>query len=151
MKIEGSYTIPAPREIVWQQLMDPEVLARAMPGCEKLERTPDGSFQAGLKIGIAAVKGTYRGRVEILDAVPPERYRMKVEGQGTGGFVKGEATLTLTDGTQQTIINYAGEAQVGGLVASIGQRLMQGAARQIINQFFESFAKQVRQRSSQSS
>ncbi len=149
MKIEGSYTIPAPRDIVWQQLMNPEVLARAMPGCQKLEPDPDGSFRAELKIGIAAVKGTYRGRVEILDAVPPERYRMKVEGQGSGGFVKGEATLTLTDGNQETRINYSGDAQVGGLVASIGQRLMQGAARQIINQFFELFAKEVRQRSSQ--
>ena len=143
MKLEGTYRIPAPREIVWQQLMNPEVLARAMPGCEKLERSPDGSFHAELKLGIASIKGTYQGRIEILDPVPPERYRMKVEGKGKGGFVNGEATITLADGARETVISYTGEAQVGGIIASVGQRLMMGAARQVVNQFFQAFAAQV--------
>jgi carbon monoxide dehydrogenase subunit G len=143
MKLEGTYRIPAPREIVWQQLMDPQVLAPAMPGCEKLERNPDGSFHAELKLGIASVKGTYQGRIEILDPVPPEHYRIKVEGKGTGGFLTGEATITLADGARETVISYAGEAQVGGIIASVGQRLMLGAARQVVNQFFQAFAAQV--------
>ncbi len=143
MKLEGTYTIPAPRHVVWQHLMNPESLARALPGCEKLEPDADGSYRAELKIGIAAVKGSYRGRIEIVDAVPPERYRLKVEGQGTGGFVKGEGTLALSDGPGETVVHYSGDAQVGGLIASLGQRLMLGAARQIVNQFFESFAKQL--------
>lgn len=143
MKIEGIYKVPARREVVWQQLMNPRVLALAMPGCERLEPGPDGSFRAELKVGIAAVKGSYRGRVEILDPVPPERFRMKVEGQGKGGFLKGEGTLTLTEGVTETEINYSGEAQVGGVIASVGQRLILSAARQIVNQFFEAFAKQV--------
>ena len=125
--------------------MDPEMLARSLPGCEKIEPDGDGSFLAELKMGIAAVKGTYRARIEILDPVPLERYRMKVEGQGTGGFLKGEGNLALTDCGSGTLVTYSGEAQVGGIIASVGQRLIQSAAKQIVNQFFESFSKQIQQ------
>lgn len=111
---------------------------------------PDGSFHAELRVGIAAVKGTYRARVEIHDPAPPEHFRMKVEGQGAGGFLKGEGTITLTavssgeaGGGAETVITYSGDAQVGGLIASVGQRLMQGAAKQIVNQFFEALARQI--------
>lgn len=141
MKLEGHYTLAAPRAAVWRHLMNPDVLACALPGCQKLEAQTDGSYRADLQVGIAAVKGNYHGRIEILDPVPPERYRMKVEGQGTGGFLKGEGTLTLTDSGAGTVINYSGEAQVGGVIASVGQRLMVGAAKQIVNQFFEAFAR----------
>ena len=143
MKLEGSYKVPAPREVVWKHLLNPDVLARALPGCEKLVPNSDSSFSAELKMGIAMVKGTYRGRVEILDAVPPEHFRMKVEGQGSGGFLKGEGTLTLTQEGAETLISYSGEAQVGGLIASVGQRMILSAARQIVDQFFQAFAKQV--------
>ncbi|MGH9431467.1 MAG: SRPBCC family protein [Terriglobia bacterium] len=144
MKIEGTYKIPAPREAVWQHLMSPESLARALPGCEKLEPAPDGSFHAVLKIGIGAVKGTYEGHIELADVVPPEQYRMKVEGKGAGGFVKGEGTLSLSaDSPAGTTIHYSGEAQVGGVIASAGQRLVQAAARQIVRQFFQALARQV--------
>ncbi len=144
MKIEGTHTIPAPRDIVWQQLMNPETLARSLPGCEKMEPNADGSYHAELKVGIAAVKGTYHGRIEILEPTPPERYRLKVEGKGRGGFLKGEGNLTLSDvGGAGTEISYIGEAQVGGVVASVGQRLLQAAAKQIVNQFFQAFAKQI--------
>jgi len=143
MKLEGAYTIHAPREIVWKQLLNPDVLARAIPGCEKLEPNPDGSYNAELKMGIAMVRGTYRGRVEILDQVPPEHFRMKVEGQGSGGFLKGEGTLTLTGNGSETLISYTGEAQVGGLFASVGQRMILSAARQVVEQFFQAFSKQV--------
>src|SRR5215471_19145170 len=120
MKIEGTYAIPARRQVVWQHLMNPDVLARSLPGCEKLVPYSDGSYHAELKISIAAVKGSYRGRVEILDPMPPERYRMKVQGQGTSGFVKGEGTLTLSeDGSVATKISYAGDAHVGGVLASV--------------------------------
>jgi carbon monoxide dehydrogenase subunit G len=144
MKLEGNYTIPAPRDIVWQSLMNPDVLARALPGCEKMGPNPDGSYHAELRVGIGAVKGSYHGRVEIVDPVPPERYRMKVEGKGTGGFVNGEGTLSLSDaGAAGTLIAYSGDAQVGGVIASVGQRLLQGAAHKIVGQFFQAFAQQV--------
>ena len=150
MKIEGSYKVSAPRARVWQALLDPAILGRAMPGCEKLEPNSDGSFHAELAIGIAAVKGRYHGHVRILDPSPPERYRMSVEGQGTGGFMKGEGTLSLVEQGPETVINYSGDAQVGGVVASVGQRLILGAAKQIVNHFFSAFAKQLEQPSSQS-
>lgn len=143
MKLEGTYTIHASRELVFNYLLNPEVLARAIPGCEKLEPNPDGSYNAELKMGIAMVRGTYRGRVEILDRVPPEHFRMKVEGQGSGGFLKGEGTLTLAESGSETLISYTGEAQVGGLFASVGQRMILSAARQIVEQFFQDFARQV--------
>ncbi len=144
MKLEGTATIPAPRDVVWQHLMNPESLSRALPGCERLQPNTDGSFSAELKVGIGAVRGTYSGRVEILDPKPPESYRMRVEGKGAGGFVKGEGTLKLTEQADGTLITYSGEAQVGGLIASVGQRLLQGASRQIVSKFFEAFAQQVR-------
>ena len=149
MKIEGSYKVSAPRARVWQALLDPEILGRAMPGCEKLVPNGDGSFHAEMSIGIAAVKGKYHGRVRILDPVPPEHYRLSVEGQGTGGFMKGEGTLTLVEQGPETVINYSGDAQVGGVVAGVGQRLILGAARQIVNHFFSTFSKQIQQPSSE--
>ncbi len=141
MKIEGNHKLAAPRDVVWQSLMDPTVLARAIPGCEKLEAQPDGSYRAEMSVGIAVVKGKYHGRIEILDPVPPERYRMKVEGQGTGGFVKGEGVVALAEQGGETVVSYSGEAQVGGLIANVGQRLLLGAARQIVGRFFEAFAR----------
>ncbi len=143
MKIEGNHTLAAPRDIVWKSLLDPGLLARAIPGCEKLEAQPDGSYRAEMSVGIAAVKGRYHGRIEILDPVAPERYRMKVEGQGTGGFVKGEGVLTLVERSGETHVIYSGEAQVGGIIANVGQRLLQGAARQIVGRFFEAFAREL--------
>ena len=93
MRLEGAYKIAAPREKVWERLLDPQALARALPGCEKLEANADGSYATEMRVGIAAVKGTYKGRVEILDAVPPDHFRMKVEAQGTGGFLRGAISL----------------------------------------------------------
>jgi uncharacterized protein len=143
MRIEGSHKLSAPRETVYERLLDPASLAKALPGCEKLEPQPDGSFAAHLRIGIASVKGNYQGRVEIHDQIPPESFRMNVEGKGAGGFMKGEGTIKLAEEGSETVIHYSGEAQVGGLIASVGQRMMQAAAKQIVNQFFESFAKQI--------
>ncbi len=144
----GTHKIPAARETVWQALMNPEILARALPGCEKLEANPDGSYHAQMKVGIAAVKGTYQARIEILDPVLYESFRMKVDGQGTGGFLKATGTLSLASEGDGTLVRYAGEAQVGGVIAGVGQRLMLVAAKQIIHQFFEAFSRQVQATSS---
>src|SRR5215469_11326432 len=113
MKIEGSYLLTASRDTAWRSLLNPEVLQRLLPGCEKLEPLADGSYKIDMKIGVGAVKGTYQGRFEILDAVAPESYRLKVEGKGAGGFMKGEGTLRLSEGPGgETRIDYAGDAQV---------------------------------------
>jgi uncharacterized protein len=142
MKIEGSSRIPAIREKVWERLLDPHVLARSLPGCEKFETNPDGSYSTEMRVGVAAIKGTYKGRAEIVDAIPPEHFRLKIEGKGTGGFLNGEGTLTLVADGAETVINYTGEAKVGGLLASVGQRLVLLAAKQIAGQFFEAFARE---------
>jgi carbon monoxide dehydrogenase subunit G len=94
-------------------------------------------------VGIAQIKGTYHGRIEILEPVPPERYKLKIDGKGTGGFLKGEGTLALAESGAGTVVNYSGDVQVGGLIASVGQRLLLLAAKQIVNQFFEAFSKQL--------
>ena len=145
MKIEGSYGIPASRDLVWAKLMDPQALMQALPGCEQFEPDGSGGFNVVMKVGIAAIKGSYQGRVEIADSVPLQSYRMKLEGKGTGGFLKGEGTLALSDSPEGTAINYSGDAQVGGPIAGVGQRLIQAGVRQIVNQFFQSFAKQLSQ------
>jgi carbon monoxide dehydrogenase subunit G len=143
MIFAGTHQIPAGREVVWQALMNPEILARALPGCEKLEANPDGSYHAQMTVGVAAIKGTYQGHIEILDPLPFELFRLKVEGKGTGGFLTGVGTLSLAVEGEGTLIRYAGEAQVGGLIASVGQRLVLASAKKIIQQFFGEFTRQV--------
>lgn len=150
MKVEGVYTVPAPREVVYRQLLDPASLCQALPGCEGLTPNPDGSYQTKIKVGIAAVKGSYHGRVEILDRNPPERFRMKVDAQGAGGFLKGQGEVVLTASDGETTVSYSGETQVGGLVAAVGQRMIQAATKQIVSQFFQAFAKQIQQASASS-
>lgn len=143
MKIQGSYSVAAPPEIVFRQLLNPEVLCSALPGCEKLAPNADGSYQTVMKVGIAAVKGTYQGRVEILDQKPPEQFRISVNATGKGGFLKGEGAITLASSDGGTTVSYSGETQVGGMIAAVGQRMIQAATKQIVSQFFQAFAKQV--------
>ncbi|MGH9470598.1 MAG: SRPBCC family protein [Terriglobia bacterium] len=143
MKIQGTYTVAAARDAVWAALMSPEALSHALPGCEKFEPDPAGGFRVLMKVGIAAISGRYEGHVEIQDPVPPQSYRLKVEAKGTGGFVRGEGLLSLSEDAGKTNIGYSGEVQIGGPIAAAGQRLIQAATRQIVNQFFQSLAKQI--------
>lgn len=143
MKIEGEYLFPAPQERVWEVLTSPEQLQKALPGCEKLVETAPGKFDASLKIGIAAVKGSYEGKFEILDAEPPHRYRLVGEGSGLAGFIKGETTIELTPEGQETRVAYRAEVQVGGLIAGVGQRLLGGITKSMVRQFFATMEKQL--------
>lgn len=143
MKFEGQYRVAAPKELVYEKLLDPKALAQALPGCEGLEPDSDGRYKARMKVGIGAVKGVYEGRVEIFDRQPPDRFRMKIDGKGPGGFLKGEGEVILAAENGETIVKYSGDAQVGGLLASVGQRMMQAATKQIIGQFFSAFFKQI--------
>lgn len=143
MKLQGSYDFSAPRPRVWAALQDPAVLARAMPGCEKLEGVADGEYRAVLKVGIAAVKGTFEGKVKLTDLDPPTRYRMAVEGSGGPGFVRGEAALELADIPGGTRVTYDADVQVGGLIAGVGQRMLGGVARTMLDQFFARMAEQL--------
>ena len=137
MQVEGQYTINAPIERVWEYLMDPAGLQACIPGCEKLEPRGDDSYEATLKVGVAAVKGTYQGKVSIADKEPPHRYRMLVEGSGGPGFVRGEARIELRAGDGGTVVHVMGDGQVGGTVAGVGQRMLGGVAKMLMKQMFD--------------
>ena len=137
MKIEGANEIPAPQDQVWTAFLDPATLAKAIPGCEGLEEIGPGEYKAVMKVGVAAIKGTFEGKVKLMDLEPPTRYRMSMEGKGGPGFVKGEATMSLSSvdpGT--TRVSYDADVQVGGLIASVGQRMLGGVSKMMLDQFF---------------
>jgi uncharacterized protein len=136
MTLDGSHHFKAPRDRVWALFNDPGVLARATPGCERLNPIGPDEFEATLSVGVAAVKGTYQGRLAITDKRPPEGYTLHVEGTGRPGFVKGEGRLSLTEQDGGTLATINAEAQVGGLIAAVGQRLIGAAARLLMSQFF---------------
>ena len=136
MKIEGTHEIRAPRERIYALLIDPEVLRRCIPGCESLEKTEENSYAATLKSGVGAIKGTFKGSVRLEDMRPPEHYRITVDGKGGPGFVKGTGDLDLEEKESATLVRYAGDMQVGGTIAGVGQRMIQGAAKMMASQFF---------------
>jgi uncharacterized protein len=136
VKVSGSYTINAPRERLWQSLNDPAFLKACLPGCESMEASGPDQYQATLTVGIAAVKGKYAGSVTLSEKEPPQRFKMRVEGKGTGGFMQGTGLLDLAEDPQGTKVTYEGDVQVGGPIASVGQRLLDGAAKMMVGQFF---------------
>ena len=140
MKISGSYTLPLPPERTYQMMQDPEVLARAIPGCEGLEKTGEGEYRMKMQMALASLSGAFEGRVRITDQTPSSSFRLVVEGAGRIGFVKGEGLLKLRAADGGTEVSYEGEAQVGGTIAAVGQRLIDGTAKMMIKKFFEKFA-----------
>lgn len=140
MTLNGSYRISAPRQAVWAALMDPEVLKKCLPGCEKLDPVGPDAYRAQMKVGIAAIKGSYQGSVSIHEKVAPEKFRMVVEGKGAPGFLRGEGSFELAEEGSETVLRYQGTAQVGGMIAGVGQRLVQGAARMVVRKFFEALS-----------
>lgn len=143
MRIAGNFTFEAPREEVWSALNDPEVLARAIPGCQHLDQIGENEFETTLKIGLQAVRGVYHGRVKIDNLVAPESYDLHVDGKGSNGFLKGTGGIKLRTEGDTTILDYGGEAQIGGTIASVGQRLIDGAAKTLINQSLKALAAQI--------
>src|SRR5918912_3166795 len=136
MKIEGTHELHAPRERVWRALVDPSVLQRCIPGCDRLELTGEHTYAATLRTGVGAIKGVFQGNVRLEDMRPPEHYRIVVDGKGQPGFLKGAGDLDLAEHDGATVIRYAGDVQVGGTIASVGQRMIQGAAKMMAAQFF---------------
>lgn len=138
MKLAGTINLPAPPEEVWSLLTDASRLSRLLPGCERLE--PDGHdrYKAAVKFGIAAITGKYAGTLEFAEKKPPHSLVLKMDGKGLPGFVKGEGRIQLAPKGTETELTYSGEAQVGGVIASVGQRMIDAAARKIVQQFFDS-------------
>ena len=137
LKIEGSYTFDAPRQRVWEVLLDPKVMAQCMPGCESMNEVAPDQFEAVMKVGVASVKGTYKGKVSIKDKQPPSHYVLSGQGSGGPGFMQGDVAIDLEEADGKTVLKYSTDAKIGGLIASVGQRMLNGVAKMMVDQFFK--------------
>jgi carbon monoxide dehydrogenase subunit G len=141
MTMTGDVSLPANRPKVWALLNDPEVLKACIPGCESLEKTGDTGFAAVVKTKIGPVSATFRGKVELSDLAPLVGYTIKGEGEGgIAGFAKGGAKVSLADAADGTLLHYDVEAHVGGKIAQLGARLIDGVAKNMADKFFANFA-----------
>jgi len=144
MEMSGEQRIAAPREKVWGALNDPEILRRAIPGCQTLERSGENAFTAKVKAKVGPVAATLSGAVTLKDIEPPHRYTISGEGKGgAAGFAKGSADVSLEPDGDATILRYRVQASVGGKLAQVGGRLIQGTANKMAGAFFTAFAAQV--------
>ena len=145
MQIKGEYLVPAPRERVWEYFTDAELLKQCIPGCEELKPSGDDVYEATLTVGVAAIKGTYKGKVKLENQQPPSSYRLVVSGESKIGHVKGNCDFSLAEkdgeGTEVTLI---GDLSVGGQLARVGQRIIGGVAKMMMGQFFKAVEKLAR-------
>jgi carbon monoxide dehydrogenase subunit G len=144
MEIKGEYKIAAPREKVFAALNDPAVLQACIPGCESLEKTSDTEMKAKVRMRIGPVSAAFSGKVTLSDLDPPNGYRISGEGQGgAAGFAKGGAVVALKEDGSDTVLTYNVDAQVGGKIAQVGARLIDGTAKKLADEFFSKFAAMV--------
>jgi uncharacterized protein len=144
LTMTGEVDLPAPQEVVWARLNDPEVLKACIPGCQSLERTSENELEAVAKVKIGPVSATFKGKVTLSDIDPPNGYTISGEGQGgIAGFAKGGAKVRLAPNGEGTRMTYDVDAQVGGKIAQLGARLIDGVAKRLADQFFASFANTV--------
>jgi carbon monoxide dehydrogenase subunit G len=140
LKIAGSHDLPFPPERAYDMMQDPVVLAGAIPGSEALEKIGENEYRMKMKMALASLSGAFEGKVRITDQTPPSSFRLIVEGAGKIGFMKGDGLLKLTAKDGGTEVAYDGDVQVGGTMAAVGQRLIDGAAKMLIKRFFEKLA-----------
>ncbi len=144
MDMTGERRIPAPREVVWDALNNPEVLKASIPGCESLEKLSDTQMKATAAVKLGPISARFTGNVLLSEIDPPNSYRISGEGQGgVAGFAKGGASVKLTDDAADTLLSYQVNAQVGGKLAQLGARLIDASAKQMADAFFDRFSKQV--------
>jgi hypothetical protein len=146
VEISGEHRFKAPKETVWELMLDPAALKASMPGCERLDETGPDKYDITLKVGISAIKGTYDGSVEVADKNPQDSFRLVVDGGGKPGKVLGDATMQLSVEGDETLVRYSGEVKAQGAIARLGSRLLGGAAKLMIGQFFKAMEKQVEAR-----
>ena len=144
MDMTGERRIPAPRQVVWSALNDPDVLRVSIPGCESLEKQSDTAMKATASVKIGPISARFTGNVQLSDMDPPNGYTISGEGQGgVAGFAKGGAKVNLEDDGGATVLRYEVHAQVGGKLAQLGARLVDASAKQMADQFFDRFSARV--------
>ena len=136
MKLNGSYQIAAPPETVWGAITDPDSLKGCIPGCQRLEDVGDGNYEATISASLGPVRGNFSAKVSIRDWNPYQSYTMVVSASGTPGFINGEAFITLTEYGDVTTVSVDGDGQAGGLLARVGQRMMESVSRNMMDRFF---------------
>jgi carbon monoxide dehydrogenase subunit G len=136
VKLTGSYPINAPRETVWGAITEPSSLQGCIPGCQRLEDVGDSNYEAAISASLGPVRGNFSAKVSIKDWNPYESYRMVISASGTPGFVNGEAFITLTEEEGVTTVSVDGDGQAGGLLARVGQRMMESVSRNMMDRFF---------------
>ena len=140
MKLTGSYEISAPAERVWSALTEPESLQGCIPGCQRLVEVGDSNYEAAISAQLGPVRGSFNAKVSIHDWNPHESYRLVVSANGAPGFVNGEAFITLTEDGGVTTVSVDGDGQAGGLLARVGQRMMENVSRTMMDRFFNCLA-----------
>ena len=136
MDLKATYVFNAPVQQVWDLLMDTEAVGSCLPGCRGLHPLGDDRYETELAVAVAAISGNFKGTITLKDQVPPHSYRLLVEGSGRPGFVNGEATVTLLADGDHTSVQIAAHADVGGMIARVGQRLLEGVARMTMDRFY---------------
>ncbi|MBI4663593.1 MAG: carbon monoxide dehydrogenase subunit G [Verrucomicrobia bacterium] len=139
MNIQGTYLLPLPPDRVFAQLVDPAVLQQAIPGCENMEKKAEDEYDARLKIGIASLKGSFTGKVRLEDKQPPHKFTLHMEGKGAPGFVNGSSVIELKEEGKGTKLTHTSSVQVGGLIAAVGSRVVEAAAKKLAGEFFQKF------------
>jgi len=144
MKLEGEFTFDGPQERVWEIFRDPDILAKALPGTKRLELVGENEYEGEMQVRIGPVAGNFGGKITISNEVPPQSLTMTVEGKGKVGFLKGSGDVELSDqGEDKTLMKYSGEVQIGGRVASVGQRLFDTVSKSMIKQGLEQLNKSL--------
>jgi carbon monoxide dehydrogenase subunit G len=143
MELTATYSFPSPPSQVWGLLMDPEAIASCLPGCRELRPLGDDRYEAELTVGVAAISGTFKAGIALLEKVPPHSYRLQVEATGKPGFARGSAAIVLTPEQGGTAVTVTAQAEVGGLIARVGQRMIEGVARMTMDRFYGCLVKRI--------
>jgi len=146
MELSAEYDMPAPAPRVWDLLMDTEAIGKCLPGCRGLRpvgSAGDDRYEVELGVSVAAIAGSFKGTVALEDKAPPTSYTLAIDGSGRQGFIRGRARVTLVPDGDRTRVQIAAQADVGGMIARVGQRLLEGVARTMMDRFYACLAKQL--------
>lgn len=147
MIVEGTYTFPGPREVVWELLLDPDVLAKTMPGATSITRVSQDRYEGKMGVGIGPITAAeFDVVITMTEKVVPESYRMQIEGRGRFGFTRGNAAVRLIADGAQTVMHYQADMMVGGKIAAVGQRLLDSVSRMMLKQGLEAMSTELDRR-----